>query len=376
MIWIQNNDFKEAGMADRCPGPMGLSYFQPNWIDDDTLNRTRSHCPGPTGKPPKEKGFRVTLKFGSQKWNKILFDDAANMIETYVRAEHAACNKLVKEINKDYWITSFWSEVLGGAKPPAYADWIRPVSTLQSARSANRGSNYSAARMQLLKAVEHYNAVHRKWIGYRDRLDKGGNAAITTMEITIVVLSTAASAGYGAQVAGQSTRLLGGAWTIPARGALLKGASMAGGLAGGTTAAKQVGLVAQGVEKKIDVAQIALDTIVAFGTSLVGGKLSEKFLQLMTPRVAAAITFDKTIVEAAKRAGVLLPASYSLPQQLLSEFLGGAGTNMVAEAVKTAATKAKGKNMTMLELMTLIAQEISKETLATALKAYFARKAR
>lgn len=361
-------------MADIIAGPMCSTRCGPGWIDDGTMCRGRSYSFQPTGQ--KINGFRVSLKFGSQRWNNILFEQAADVIETYVTTEHNACKKLVNEINKDHWITSFWSEVLGGAKPPTHGEWIKPLNTLGSARSAYRGGNYSAAETHLLKAVKDYNALHKKWIGYRDGLDKGASRSITVIEVTIAILSTAAGVGHGASLAAQSTRVLGGAATITGRAVALKGAAMSAGLAGGTTAAKQVGLVIQGVEKKIDVGQIALDAIVAFVTSLVGGKLSEKFLQLMTPRVAAAMTFDKTVVEAAKRAGVLLPASYSLPQKLLAEFLGGAGTNIVTEAVKNVATKAKGKNITMEELMKLIAREISKEKLATALKLYFIRKTR
>lgn len=364
-------------MGDQTRGPMCSTRCGPGWIDDGTMCRTRSYPCGPTGlNQKKNDDFRVSLLFGNQLWNKIPFQQAVDVIETYVTAEHEACKKLVNRINNDHWITSFWSEMLGGARPPTHEDWIQPINTLRSANSAYRGGNYSAARMHLLNAASQYKAVHDKWIGYRDGLDKGASRAITTIEITITVLSTTAAVGHGASVAAQSTRILGGAMTIPARAAALKGASMAAGLAGGTTAAKQMGLVLQEVEKKVDVGQIALDTGMAFVTSLVGGKLSEKFLGLMTPRVAAAMTFDKAVVEAAQRANILLPASYSLPQKLLAEFLGGFGTNLLAEAAKTAATKAKGKNMTMEELIKLVAQEISKEKLATALKAYFSTKVR
>jgi len=310
----------------------------------------------------KSDNWFVSLRFGHKTWF-LKFEPAVDMIRNYIKAEHKACKYLVNKINKDFWITSYFSELFGTTKPPDDRDWIYPINLLRSARSMYHTGDFSRAQRYLERARDQYDAVHKKWIEYRYGLEKGAERAITGMEITIVVVGAYATAGYGASLAARgATRVL------------LKGATMSAGLSGYKTTAEQVGLVSYGVEKKLDVGKIVLDSVTAFLTSLIGGKLSDKFLGLMTPRVTEAMAYNNELFDAAAKAGAIRVGSNKLPKELLADFLGGFGTNALGEAVKTAATKAKGKNMTMEELMKLVVVEFFKENWATAMKAYFATK--
>ena len=353
-------------------GPTRKSFWDLYSVCREQLGPRRSLL----RKVPPSRGFAIDFTFGAHRLKKIDFLQAAKLVEGYTLAEHKACLRQVEIINRDQWFASFWSEVLGRVKPPSHQQWMWPRILLGSARAAFRRGNKTFAVAKLRQAVSAFNSVHKKWVEYQQGLQKGAARSITTIEITIVVLSSVVSVGGGARLAGKSVQVLGRTMAMPAKGAALKMAATSAGLSAYTGTAKGVGLVAYGVEKEIDVAKIALDAGTAFVTSLVGGKLSEKFLGLLTPRIAAALTHDKALVEAARRAGLLLPNSYSVSQKLLADFVGGAGTNIVAEAVKRAVMKAKGKKITMLKLMQLVGEEIGKESLATALKAYLASKAK
>ena len=353
-------------------GPTRKSFWDLYSVCREQLGPRRSLL----RKVPPSRGFAIDFTFGAHRLKKIDFLQAAKLVEGYTLAEHKACLRQVEIINRDQWFASFWSEVLGGVKPPTHQQWMWPRILLGSARAAFRRGNKTFAITKFRQAVSAFNSVHKKWMKYQQGLQKGGARSITTIEITIIVLSTVVSVGAGARLAGKSVQVLGRTMAMPAKGAALKMAATSAGLSAYTGTAKGAGLVGYGVEKEIDVAKIALDAGTAFVTSLVGGKLSEKFLGLLAPKVAAALTHDKVVVEAARRAGLLLPNSYSVSQKLLADFVGGAGTNIVAEAVKRAVIKAKGKKITMLGMIQLVTEEIGKESLATALKAYIASKAK
>ncbi len=279
--------------------------------------------------------IRISITYKGQRWKNLPFSRAANIIEAHVRAEKKACDTLVKKINEEHWIASFWSETLGGAEPPAYADWIKPLTTLDSARSAARGGRGDIAKRKLRLAVSEFKKVHKAWIGYRDRLDEGAKASIEAMQITIDSLATVASAGIG--------------------GGLVSGALVSGSFKMWEESAKAGGMVVQGVEKDVDVAKILKDTSVDMAKSLLIGKLGEKFLGVLAPRLSATWKLDPELAKALVKPGV-----GTRLEKLASEYFTTLGVNIVVDSVDAAAERTVGKGVSVSRFMEVVADEVEK----------------
>ncbi len=292
------------------------------------------------------KDIMVNIKFGAFRWDKLPFEKAVNVIENYRKAEMKACTKTLKKINEDHWITSFWSEVLGGAKPPSHYDWIKPYHSLSSAKGAYNGCKFSEARRHLSRAINDYNHVHKKWVTYRDRLDAGASRSITVIEYSMVVLTTAV-----------------GGWAGAGRSLFAKSAISAG-IKLGTVTATEIGKVVQGVEKKIDFYVIVTESMMAFFTSIVSGKLSEKFLNSIQPEFWRNVLANPKLVEAYKRSNVLLPKQ-SLIKQYFAEFLTSNTTGVVGDFIKkailNAAHNVKGRKMNSSQFLTYLADSVMKD---------------
>ena len=171
----------------------------------------------------------VDLKIGGHAWPNLPFIQAVEMVKNYTEIEEKSCNYLVNKINADHWIVSFWSELLGGRKPPAHSEWAGPISELKIAEDDYRRGLADRATGHLKIAVIRFKDVHRKWLEYRGALDEGGNMAVDIIQFTIRTLSTVAG-GYA--------------------GGIVKGAVLSTGIKAFTTASTEVGMKAQGVEQK------------------------------------------------------------------------------------------------------------------------------
>jgi hypothetical protein len=319
---------------------------------------------------------RITIKFGLQHWKDIPMAEAINVVETYVKTEQAACDNLVKKINEEHWIASFWSEVLGGKKPPAYSEWIAPLARLGSARSALLAGNLEMVEFHLHTAVRQYNWVHSEWIRYRQGLEKGGSRAITIMEITNMVLGSAIAGGVGGRVvslAGRTVTASGRVVSIGAR-TVVKGAATSAGLTGYTELSKGLGLIAYKVEKSLDIGNIALAMGVSFVASLTGGALSQKFIAAAEKKAWDGY-MGQSLKEYMKMKfrWNIVPYNPSAPtqaQKFLTHFFSRAGSNLLLNAVLAAAAEAKGKNMPVGDFLLLILEKIPKNVLSAGVKAF------
>jgi len=316
------------------------------------------------------KPFRLKfLHFGFHRYYKIPFLEAARLIESYITAERSACNYLVNKINVDHWLTSFWSEWLAGVKPPTQIEWHVPMSSLKWATERYKQKNYKDAEAYLSNAIHEYKVVHEKWINYRAGLVFGGKRAITIINYSIEVLITAATVGTGA---GLTTAIKAGTYTR--RAASVKAAAFAAGMTTYKDSMSGIGNYAY-LDEKIEVWKIALNAGQSFVLSLVGGKLAEKFFSKLKPYVNESIINDSKALELAIK-HKLLPFGYKsnfLPQQLFSDFITGAGLNIITEAVKKAALKSKGKKITFSDFITIVVDQLRNESWATIFKLWVAK---
>ena len=287
----------------------------------------------------------ITIKYGGQQWTNVPFDHAARILESHIKAERDACDWHVRKLNEDHWIVSFWAEVLGGAQPPTHADWIRPLTTLDSARSACRGiqtcgpladRQTEVVKAKFKQAVGEFNDVHKKWITYRNRIELGGERAITIMEVTIATLSAAAGGAIG--------------------GSVRAGAAVSASFKAVEESAKGLGMFFYGLDDKVDIAKILKNVGEELIKSLVMGKLAEKFLGVLAPRLSATWKIDPELARAMAKPGV-----GSRAQKFLTDFFSNMGYNIVRDGVANATEKAKGKKMSMNEFMRLVADEMIKQ---------------
>jgi hypothetical protein len=289
---------------------------------------------------------------------KHAFSRGNGTIEKFLNAELSAFITLKTQINEDQWIAAYWSEVLGRAAPPTDVDWSAARLALGRARNAYDAGRDQDSTQALGQSVHAFNVVHQKFWAYRKALSTGGERAITTMQITNMVLGAAFSAGVG--VMGAS---------------VLDGAAATAGLTLAQQTAFNAMMVHIGAQQRFDVADIVLQTGASFVSSLLSGKLCEKFATVIARRYfgsAAArgavvelyysrglpqMTFSQ-IAEWAKRAGVALPLAHQMtsPQQFLAGLFASFGADRLLDMLARVAKENKGKLMTVGELMEQIAE--------------------
>jgi hypothetical protein len=290
---------------------------------------------------------------------------AAKILEGHIKADKNSCERLVNKINEDHWITSFWSETFGRAKPPAYSEWILPLITLDSARSAYNARVYSFAKSQLEKVFKQYKKVFIKWMEYRNKIVIGGEKAINVCNWTIIIFSAVATGGSGSWVTATGLK-----------GLAIKG-SISAGISGGTLTSRQVGGFVQ-MKDKIDIGKIVTEAGFSFVTSLIGGKLADKFKSLLTPKILNYLernskAFGKVLDIKYSSSGKPL-LSYSFAQNLAADIIGNIGPAIVSEAVKKAITQAKGKSLTMEDFIKLVVEQISQQSISSIITVYIESK--
>lgn len=286
----------------------------------------------------KGKNIKISLSIpGIGDWKDIGFSETVTMIRNHTEVERKSCENFVNNVNQDQWIVSFWSELLGGVKPPKYEMWIKPIYALGSATEAMRAGKVEAAKTHLENAVEAYNAVHKAWLDYREGVSKGAGRAVTAMKVTITVLGAAATGGVGSWMPS----------TLSAGTKLLAEAGVSAGVELVKETATAGGEYAYGLEQKVDVSRMVKNVGTAFVSSLLGGALSKGFLSLLTPKIVKVSSV-----------GTVLPAEYTLRQQLVTNFLGGVGSKLLEQAINRAVDKFQGKQITMMELLEEIANQL------------------
>jgi len=273
-------------------------------------------------------GITISMRYGTHRWNDVPFDYAAQILESHVKAERDGCAWHVKKLNEDQWIASFWSEVLGGATAPTFAEWARPLSSLESARMSHRAGQTEMAKTSFRRGVQEFNEVHRKWVAYRDQLELGSERAIDGMEVTIATLSAAAGGALG--------------------GSLRAGAAVSASFKAVEESSKAVGMFFYGLDDKVDIAKIAMSVGEELVKSLVTGKLAEKFLGVILKRMTATFAIEPEIAMAMARRS----------HKMLTDFYSEAGYDLVKESVGGAVQKARGRNVSIREFMELVAEEV------------------
>jgi hypothetical protein len=291
----------------------------------------------------------VSFHFGNQLWQDVPFPAAVGAIEKFLDAEQGAFVTLVTQVNEDQWVASFWSEVLGAAKPPTEDDWSAVRQAIGRARNAYDSGRDRDAAHELGVCVQAFMVVHKKFWEYRAALTKGGERAITTMEITNMVLGAAFSAGVG--VMGASV------WA---------GAAASAGLTAAQTTAFNAMMVHIGAQQKFDIADIVLQTGAAFVSSLLSGKLCEKFATVMARRAilkmynlpgVQQMSFEQ-IKQWAMRTGVALPLKLTSAREFLSGLFASFGADRLLGVVTDVAKANVGKLMKFEELLEKIADRV------------------
>jgi hypothetical protein len=312
---------------------------------------------------PRTYAILISFRFGTQRWENVPFLRAIDTIEKFLDAEQNALITLETQFNTDQWIAAYWSEVLGRATPPKDLDFSAARLALGRARNTYNAGRDQDSRHALGQSVHAFNLVHQKFWAYRAALSTGGERAITTMQITNMVLGAAFSAGVG-----------------------VMGASVSGGAAAtaGLTLAQQTAFNAMmvhiGAQQRFDIADIVLQTGASFVSSLLSGKLCEKFataiarryfataaqraavVKLYTPPGFAQMNFAQ-IADWAERARVALPFARQMtsPQEFLSGLLASFGADRLLDVVTRVAKENKGKLLMVTDLMEQIAEHVLKQ---------------
>ncbi|MCA9051810.1 MAG: hypothetical protein KDA89_23895 [Planctomycetaceae bacterium] len=281
---------------------------------------------------------KITLQFGSRLWRDMPLDRAAEILTWHVNAERDAWQYHM-DLNEEHWIASFWSEALGDVEPPTSSQWQRPLTSIRSSLIAARSRNGDdRARSFFMQAVREYNSVHRHWKNYRNGVQEGGSRAVTIMEVSIVVLSTAATVG-----------------AVPA------GAGLSHAVAAGTamTAIEQSASALGNYfinDEEVDYTKfftnIGMSTILGFVT----GKVGEKVLGAIAPRLSQTWKIDPKLAKELFGKG----GAGSNMQRFLTDFLVSSGTNLVKDAVVAAAKVGRDRKLSRSQFIMAVADELEK----------------
>ena len=322
----------------------------------------RQSSASPTGNEAEKKlVLKVDLKFGVQRFKRIPFSKAVDMIYNNVVIERKHFELYVRRMKEDHYFADAVSRLLAktaNVKPPTYKMWEKPIGTLIKAMSKQseaytytgyeRRRRLLTARYLLAFAVSDYNKVHKAWYEYRNQLEKGAKASILMMEITIILLSTAIGAGAAGRIASSVPKIF--AHTTRARAiVLVKQAAAGAGISFGTQSAKAIGMKLQGVED-INYGKIILNTLTGFITGVAGGALAGRFLSMLTPRLATSLSSSS----------VLQPLAYTPTQKVVTNFLGNAlGADILKSAINATERSFRGKKVTVDAVLQNVIKEMS-----------------
>ena len=290
---------------------------------------------------PRQFTILISFRFGTQHWENMPFPAAIGTIEKFLNAEQSAFVTLKTQINEDQWIASFWSELLGRAEPPSESDWSAARFALLCARNAYDAGRDQEATHTLEQSVHAFSVVHQKFWAYREAVSKGGERAITTIEITNMVLGAAFSAGVGSMGA-----------------SLVGGAGWSAGLTLAQNIAVNWRMVDIGAQQSFNLADIALQTGASFVSSLLSGALCEKFACMIAARYFGSTAAKGLVVKLynvpglptmtfqqiklwAEQAGVLLPLGLKMTsaQEFLACFFASFSADRLLGVVTAVATE-------------------------------------
>jgi len=168
---------------------------------------------------PKERGTerpeaalrkRVKLTFAGQEWDFGLLA-AIDMIDNWTDAAISAIQNQ-RDLNKDQWIISFWSEALAGVNLPSPGRFRGVKKSLKDARKKIEEAyrpvfrdNPEWVENQLDFAEHHlklaqipFNSAYRVWSNYRKGVIKGAELGKRIIELTIVVITAPTGAPWEA----------------------------------------------------------------------------------------------------------------------------------------------------------------------------------
>lgn len=159
---------------------------------------------------PKERGTerpeaalrkRVKLTLAGQEWDFGLLE-AIDMIDSWTDSAISAIQNR-RDLNKDQWIISFWSEVLAGVNLPSPGRFIGVKKYLKDARKMIEEAyrpdfrdnpewvenQLDLAEHHLKLAQIHFNSASLGWSSYRKGVLKGAELGKRITELTIVVIT-------------------------------------------------------------------------------------------------------------------------------------------------------------------------------------------
>jgi hypothetical protein len=303
---------------------------------------------------------RVFLDFGTQHWDNMPVETAIATVRRLLDAEKAAYIALRIDINDDQWFASYWSEVLAWTTPPSEDDWSAPLIPLGRASNRNHLRDYSGSVEELKEAIRAFNAVHKKFLIYRDGLAQGAERSITALKITIMLTGAAFSAGIG--VAGAS---------------IMGGAVASGGLTLVEEASGQAMKRRYDLQKKYDVLDLVIQTGASFVSSLLSGVLCEKFATYIARRYFGSALARWAVVEMynmpglpqmafddiaswATRSGVALPLGLKLTsaEAFLSGFFASFDADRLLSLITSLATRKKGETLQLDPFLQFIADNV------------------
>lgn len=291
----------------------------------------------------------IAIRAMGKRWP-LPFDKACDFLERIIVAEQDEYVRHCRDVRDEHWIASFWSEVLGRAELPSHAEFRRPLAKIGKARAEMRAGRTGAAVSKLKEAACDYSKVRRRWVAYRDGIVTGAERSITIMDITIEVLSSTA-------------------------GGAVKGGKVAKAAASGVLKlyeefARENGKASQGLQGAPSLLRIATNTVESVATNLIKGALTDRFLKVLAPRLSAVWSIDPALAKEMAK-----PGFGSRAQKFLTGFVAAMGVGTVTDGIKAAARKAKGRSLSNLEFLELVADEVVAQisiskTVQRALSAY------
>jgi len=255
-----------------------------------------------------------------------------------------ARSKSGKESHKQFMKeTHTWvgviSDIVAGVVPPSPAIWDLSEIWLKAAEEALANGNLPLAVKNVKRAEKRYNEAQEKWYKYRQATIGGAEVTVKGLEITRDVSFAVAGA-------------IGGAVLAPVGASMIVSGGVSAGVGAGfkavEEAATQLSEIGYGLRKEFDFGkmfkEMGMSAVTGFAGSLTGGALKEKFF----PKVIQGISGD-ILREVSEATGEKITAEMfqTTGQRLLRDFMAGAGSNALNEAIKAVLSKMEtGKKLT------------------------------
>ncbi|MBX3155580.1 MAG: DUF4157 domain-containing protein [Deltaproteobacteria bacterium] len=199
----------------------------------------------------------------------LAHDEARRVLVRFSGRIHASIeggmegHRALVELDRDQWIVSGVSKVLGGRRLPAMSIWAPAQVLLAMGRTQLDTGDLAGAMRVLGEAAKQASAANRAVYEYREGTIAGAERAVVGLEVLKVAGSVAASIAWG-----------------PGGGALYAGAQR---LAGETSS------VALGLQSSIDWGGVAFDTLLSLGLGKLFGNLGAKLASKVAPRLVAVL---------------------------------------------------------------------------------------